>query len=68
MIKKIISLKDMIETLIKENMIQLKGALLNVNKNSLPSQGNISVKMITMNGEWIPKGAMLPVMKTIFCL
>jgi len=45
------TLKDKIEALIKEGVIQLKGAPPNVNSNPLPNYGGAHVNMITVDEE-----------------
>ncbi|XP_055830916.1 uncharacterized protein LOC129899948 [Solanum dulcamara] len=53
------TLKDKIEALIKEGVIQLKGVAPNVNKNPLPNHG--SVNMITIDEECNLEGIIVPV-------
>ncbi|XP_060170837.1 uncharacterized protein LOC132601789 [Lycium barbarum] len=58
-----LALKDKIELLIKENVIQLKGASPNVTNNPLPNHGDVGVNMITTEDDWSLKGTIVPVGK-----
>ncbi|KAJ8531411.1 hypothetical protein K7X08_026845 [Anisodus acutangulus] len=55
------ALRNKIETLIKEGVIQLKGPSFNVNDNPLPDQDNTNVNMITVDEEHNLEGTIVPV-------
>ncbi|XP_055826447.1 uncharacterized protein LOC129894858 [Solanum dulcamara] len=54
-----LTLKDKIEALIKEGVIQLRGAAPNVNNNPLPNHENVN--MITIDEECNLEGTILPI-------
>ncbi|XP_049388317.1 uncharacterized protein LOC125852640 [Solanum stenotomum] len=54
-----LTLKDMIEALIKEGIIQLKGVAPNVNNNPLPNHSNVN--MITVDEDCNLEGTIVPV-------
>jgi len=54
-----LTLKDKIEALIKEGIIQLKGVAPNVNNNPLPNHGNVN--MITVDEDCNLEGTIVPV-------
>ncbi|KAJ8539408.1 hypothetical protein K7X08_013660 [Anisodus acutangulus] len=55
------ALKDKIEALIKEGIIQLKGPPPNVNNNPLPNHDNANVNMIIVDEEKSLEGTIVPV-------
>ncbi|KAJ8574037.1 hypothetical protein K7X08_010548 [Anisodus acutangulus] len=55
------ALRDKIEALIKEGVIQLKGPSSNVNDNPLPDHDNANVNMITVDEEHNLEGTIVPV-------
>ncbi|KAJ8526239.1 hypothetical protein K7X08_028716 [Anisodus acutangulus] len=55
------ALKDKIEALIKEGIIQLKGPPPNVNNNPLPNHDNANINMITVDEENSLEGTIVPV-------
>ncbi|XP_059289021.1 uncharacterized protein LOC132042521 [Lycium ferocissimum] len=58
-----LTLKDKIEALIKEGVIQLKGAPPNINNNPLPNHGDANVNMITIDEDYNLEGTIVPVKK-----
>ncbi|KAJ8562528.1 hypothetical protein K7X08_011819 [Anisodus acutangulus] len=57
------ALRDKIEALIKEGVIQLKGPSSNVNDNPLPDHDNANVNMITVDDEHNLEGTIVPVQR-----
>ncbi|KAJ8531507.1 hypothetical protein K7X08_026941 [Anisodus acutangulus] len=55
------ALKDKIEALIKEGIIQLKGPSPNVNNNPLPNHDNANIDMITVDEENSLEGTIVPI-------
>ncbi|XP_059310139.1 uncharacterized protein LOC132061316 [Lycium ferocissimum] len=58
-----LTLKDKVEALIKEGVIQLKGAPPNINDNPLPDHGDANVNMIAIDEECDLEGTIVPVKK-----
>ncbi|KAJ8564732.1 hypothetical protein K7X08_001192 [Anisodus acutangulus] len=57
------ALRNKIETLIKEGVIQLKGPSSNVNNNSLPDHDDANVNMITVDEDHNLEGTIVPVQR-----
>ncbi|KAJ8566121.1 hypothetical protein K7X08_030598 [Anisodus acutangulus] len=57
------ALRDKIEALIKEGVIQLKGPSSNVNDNPLPNHDDANVNMITVDEEHNLEGTIVPVQR-----
>ncbi|KAJ8527706.1 hypothetical protein K7X08_015157 [Anisodus acutangulus] len=57
------ALRDKIEALIKEGVIQLKGPSSNVNDNSLPDHDDANVNIITVDEEHNLEGTIVPVQR-----
>ncbi|KAJ8535672.1 hypothetical protein K7X08_023392 [Anisodus acutangulus] len=55
------ALRDKIEALIKEGVIQLKGPSSNVNDNPLPNHDDANVNMITVDEEHNLEGTIVPI-------
>ena len=55
------ALKDRVEALIKEGVIQLKEAPPNINNNPLPNHGDANVHMITIDEDCNLEGTIVPV-------
>ncbi|KAJ8538023.1 hypothetical protein K7X08_014563 [Anisodus acutangulus] len=57
------ALRNKIETLIKEGVIQLKGPSFNVNNNPLPNHDDANVNMITVDEDHNLEGTIVPVQR-----